>query len=233
MRDGSGRVLVDEETGKSRWCSFEELWSRPGVNDERDRPMFTTGAPGQFLDSQHSTFLNKENAHGWVRCSYCHKRRCLYKRIGNFTKEDKDRIQRVKDSLVYTCGSNFCTEEDITITQELVVVRRAIQCTDPMKTQYYKSLNGHEPVCCVCGVLDENLEVDEGLSAQYQTVLPMCQQYKLEGNVPVLHAWKWHHPDTRFVILPALQVHKAKRENPTLAPQKYGVSRRLFFIIIF
>ena len=193
-RGEHGRVIVDKEAGKSKWRSLADLWKQPEMNQERDRPMFSIGPPGKFEDSQHSTFLNKERAHGWVRCDYCKKRRCLYKRC-NLTKEDKERIERVKETLMYTCGSDFCTEEDPTITQDLVVVRRAVQCSDPMETQYYKDLRDHDPVCCICGVVGDNdLEVDEELSIQFQTVLPMCKKCKQDGKVPVHALASCHNP---------------------------------------
>ena len=184
MRDEHRRIVTSQQHPKGQWRSFADLWGAEEINEERDRPMFKIGAPGQFEDTQNATLLTKERANGWVHCSYCKKRRCLYKR-GKLSKEDKERVERVKESLLYTCGSAFYTEEDPRIGQELVVVRRAIQCTDPMETQYYKDLPHHDPVCCWCGQPGEDLEVDEVLATQYKCVLPVCKQCKLEKKEPV------------------------------------------------
>ena len=182
VRDGNGRVAKDAH-GRTQWRPFDELYAEQDPsNSERDRPMLDTKA-GKFEDSQVSHLLTKERCKGYTTCGICSKRRGLYSR-GHLDKAGKDRIARVKETLLYTCGSGFCTEEDPTVQDELMIVRRALTCNDPMEQQYYSNTN--EAVCCQCSLpsTEKNrLVMDDELLTQWCTVLPLCEACKAQGKV--------------------------------------------------
>jgi hypothetical protein len=104
----------------------------------------------------------------------------------------------VQDTLLYTCGSNFATEEDPACSDEVAVVRRALNCNDPIESQYYCERN--EDICCHCGQpasRGKQLIVDPDLSAKWCTVLPICETCLGQGKVT--HCKHTHMHTLRFV----------------------------------
>jgi hypothetical protein len=200
-RDENGVVVKDPCTDKQSWRSLEDLYFNNNNNTEEDRPMFRHGPAGQYEDSQVSTLLNKERVGSFVICTLCNKRRCLYKRTNiSLNREIRERIQRCKEEILYTCGSNFVSMSDPTISQELVVVRRALQCITVIERQYYTEF--HEPICCHCGSeFDEECPqvLPQELMYEWQMVLPICTNCKGQGLE---------------------NITRGKRKNPHLAAQK-------------
>ncbi len=88
-------------------------------------------------------------------------------------------VEQVKDSKVYTCGSELLSHDHHLAST--VVVRIGITFQSPVETGYYGATNVHLPdVCYYCGECDPDLLLDDPyikeLKQQFGTVRSLCRQ---------------------------------------------------------
>lgn len=74
---------------------------------------------------------------GVIACVECGKARCVFS-AESFTKTSHRDFMRVKDELMYTCGSKLFPDGHE--QEKKVVVRQAQTCTSLIETLYYSGV---------------------------------------------------------------------------------------------
>ncbi|XP_035678683.1 uncharacterized protein LOC118417278 [Branchiostoma floridae] len=111
-----------------------------------------------------------------IRCAVCLKPRCVFSH-SKLKRQEEEAVGRVRDSMVFTCGSNLFEEGGR--YHDSIVVRRAVNCASPIEAQYYSSkLISFEDVCYHCGRQDDLLGPEHPTMAtlrqQYSVIRPIC-----------------------------------------------------------
>ena len=121
---------------------------------------------------------------GAVMCGECQKPRCIYSAT-KLSDAEANAVEQVKDSNVYTCGSELLSQDHHLASA--VIVRIGITCQSPIETTCYAATHVHFPdACYYCGETDADLLLDDPyikeLKQQFTTVRPLCRQCRNAGK---------------------------------------------------
>ena len=114
--------------------------------DERHRPSLAASL-GHPSDARHGDIMNSNKVRTTIQCNVCDKPRCVYAKL-KLTKPQQEAIAYLVASHEYTCGAPlFADGHEFA---EIAVVRRGINCGNPIEVPYYNAKVA-VPCCFFCG----------------------------------------------------------------------------------
>lgn len=172
------------DSSKNHYKKFGEIYGQ--LPSEVDRPSLTFAtSEAKACDKENRKLLVASKVRAVLVCVECMKPRCVYA-AGALTPDEKRCLKPLINSRVYSCGCELFPPEHP--LHSSVIVRQAINCSDPMEAQYYSATcMSFPPVCWFCGSPEEVLAEDElvrSLKDEYAVVRPICFLCRSDGKRP-------------------------------------------------
>ena len=173
------------DSSGDHYQSFSDLYGKPLSNKDRPSRVATPTDEQVALDRERKSLLVAGKVRMTISCDECKKPRCIYAQ-SVLTGDQRKMLEDIKDSRVYTCGSDLFPNN--THCDQAIVVRQALVCNTPMESQYYSAILVKFPrVCYHCGLGEESLvenDYIQDLQKCYAVVLPICFLCLDDGKKP-------------------------------------------------
>ena len=135
------------DSSKQHYNKFEDLYgSKP---TEKDKPSLNFSLEVIEEDKRNKTTLVSRKVRDVVKCSVCHRPRCVYANT-ELNTHLKSALTEIKDNGDYACGGTLVADEDP--RRYSFIVRRELACHMSIEVAYYVAkCVSLPPVCFYCG----------------------------------------------------------------------------------
>ena len=128
--------------------------------------------------------MSAQTARAVVVCIECRKPRVIYSK-NRLSERQKVLLAVTLSEFEYSCGSALFPPSVSANLKQSMCLRPNLQCILSVEISYYGSELGiRKDICAFCGIEEAFTNAD--LKQQYKTVLPLCDECKAEGKMPIL-----------------------------------------------